>query len=221
MWRILSEQDRHNGYFAPVIEQRSKNHQNIQPLKTPLLADNELVERVAKGSDASFAILHNRYRKKVLGYICMFIRRQDVAEDIAQDVFVKAYRSLVEGAYHDSGKFVPWLMRIARNMVIDYYRKDLPISIEENSAIEVKLRGMSTDDSPEKAIIRKQQDRCLRMLVDELPKEQREVVILRYYIGLSFKEIADFTDVSVNTALGRMRYAIINLKKRANGLERF
>lgn len=203
------------------LNDSSRNLQNIQTLRTPLLADNELVERVAKGSDASFAILHNRYRKKVLGYVCLFIRRQDVAEDIAQDVFIKAYRSLTEGAYKDTGKFVPWLMRIARNMVIDYYRKDAPISIDENSAIENKLQNMTADESPEKSIIRKQQNNSLRLLVDELPKEQKEVVLLRYYIGMSFKEIADFTDVSVNTALGRMRYALINLKKRANVLERF
>lgn len=203
------------------LNDSSRNLQNIQTLRTPLLADNELVERVAKGSDASFAILHNRYRKKVLGYVCLFIRRQDVAEDIAQDVFIKAYRSLTEGAYKDTGKFVPWLMRIARNMVIDYYRKDFPISIDENSAIENKLQNMTADESPEKSIIRKQQNNSLRLLVDELPKEQKEVVLLRYYIGMSFKEIADFTDVSVNTALGRMRYALINLKKRANVLERF
>jgi RNA polymerase sigma factor, sigma-70 family len=203
------------------LNDSSRNLQNTQTLRTPLLADNELVERVAKGSDASFAILHNRYRKKVLGYVCLFIRRQDVAEDIAQDVFIKAYRSLTEGAYKDTGKFVPWLMRIARNMVIDYYRKDAPISIDENSAIEHKLHNMAADESPEKTIIRKQQNNSLKLLVDELPKEQKEVVLLRYYIGMSFKEIADFTDVSVNTALGRMRYALINLKKRANVLERF
>lgn len=203
------------------LNNSSRNHQNIQTLRTPLLADNELVERVAKGSDASFAILHNRYRKKVLGYVCLFIRRQDVAEDIAQDVFIKAYRSLTEGAYKDAGKFVPWLMRIARNMVIDYYRKDFPISIDENSTIGNRLQNMAAEDSPEKSIIRKQQNNSLRLLVDELPKEQKEVVLLRYYIGMSFKEIADFTDVSVNTALGRMRYALINLKKRANVLERF
>jgi|APDOM4702015191_1054821.scaffolds.fasta_scaffold286759_1 RNA polymerase sigma-70 factor (ECF subfamily) len=197
------------------------NLQNIRTLRTPLLADNELVERVAKGSDASFAILHNRYRKKVLGYVCLFIRRQDVAEDIAQDVFIKAYRSLTEGGYHDSGKFVPWLMRIARNMVIDYYRKDAPLFMDEHSSIELKVLGMVADETPEKSIIKKQQSSSLRRLVDDLPKEQREVVLLRYYIGLSFKEIADFTDVSVNTALGRMRYALINLKKKANAIERF
>jgi RNA polymerase sigma factor (sigma-70 family) len=207
--------------LRPYLNNSSTNLQNIQTLRTPLLADAELVERVAKGSDASFAILHNRYRKKVLGYVCLFVRRQDVAEDIAQDVFIKAYRSLTEGAYKDAGKFVPWLMRIARNMVIDHFRKDLPISIDENSALESRLHNMTADESPEKAIIQKQRSNHLRLLVEELPKEQKEVVLLRYYIGMSFKEIADFTDVSVNTALGRMRYAIINLKKRSNVLERF
>ncbi len=190
-------------------------------MRTPLLTDNELIERIATGSDASFAILHNRYRKKVQGYVCLFIRRQDVAEDIAQDVFIKAYRSLTEGNYKDSGKFVPWLMRIARNMVIDYYRKDSPLFLDEHTSIEQKLYNTAGDDSPEKIVIRKQQNTSLRRLVDELPKDQKEVVLLRYYIGMSFKEIADFTDVSVNTALGRMRYALINLKKRANVLERF
>lgn len=207
--------------LQPLKIDSSRNLQNIRTLRTSLLADNELIERVAKGSDASFVILHNRYRKKVLGYVCLFVKRQDIAEDIAQDVFIKVYRSLTEGTYKDSGKFVPWLMRIARNMIIDHFRKDTPLSTDENSALEAKLQSITSEESPDNLIMRKQQNKKLKQLIRELPKEQKEVVLLRYYIGMSFKEIADFTDVSVNTALGRMRYALINLKKRANVLERY
>lgn len=197
----------------------NSNPQKIQILKTPEFSDNDLVLRVASGSESAFAILHNRYRRKLVNYVNLFVRRADVAEDIAQDAFIKAFRSLREGNYQENGKFVAWLMRIARNLVIDYYRKDSPITSMDNLAADVKLRNIVSDDSPEKLIIRKQQHRHLRMLVEELPKEQKEVVLLRYFIGLSFKEIAEFTDVSINTALGRMRYAIINLKKKSSILE--
>lgn len=197
------------------------NLQKIQTLKTATLTDNDLVGRIATGCDNSYAILHDRYRRKVLGYVTLFIRRQDVAEDITQDVFIKAYRSLKAGYYQDNGKFVPWLMRIARNLVIDHFRKDSPIFVEDGSPMDYKLRNMAGDDSPEKLIIRKQQKSSIKSLIDELPKEQKEVVLLRFYIGLSFKEIAEYTDVSINTALGRMRYALINLKKKAVSMERF
>jgi RNA polymerase sigma factor, sigma-70 family len=192
----------------------------MQTLKTAIVTDNDLVQRIADGSDHSFAILHNRYRRKVYGYVSLFIRRQDVAEDITQDVFIKAFRSLKEGSYQENGKFVPWLMRIARNLVIDYYRKEAPILIEDGSATDFRIKNMVADENPEKLIIRKQQRNNIKSLIEELPKEQREVVLLRYYIGLSFKEIAEFTEVSINTALGRMRYALINLKKKADAIER-
>lgn len=190
-------------------------------MKTATITDNDLVRRIAAGSEHSFAILHNRYHRKVQGYINLFIRRQDVVDDIAQEVFIKAYRSLKEGHYQENGKFVPWIMRIAKNMVIDYYRKDSPIFVEDGSPSDLKMRNMPSDESPDLSLMKKQQQFRIKSLINELPKEQREVVLLRYYIGLSFKEIAEYTNVSINTALGRMRYALINLKKRSDLIERY
>ena len=159
-------------------------------------------------------IIH-RYKDKVYTYIFLMVKNQELAEDLFQDTFVKVIRSLKLGKYQDNGRFLSWVLRIAHNLVIDHFRKESQIKVLTNDDYESDLfnsRKLS-DKTIEDTIINRQVTKEVRNLVEKLPPEQKEVIVLRHYIGLSFKEIARFTDVSINTALGRMRYALINLRK--------
>lgn len=179
------------------------------------LSDNELVQRYLGGDYASLEILINRYKNKVFSYILMTVKNHHLAEDIFQDTFIKVVRSLNLGKYTDNGKFISWVMRIAHNLVIDHYRREKNLNTFSNDASEVDHFNSPkfSDETIEDFMINEQILNQVRDLVEELPEDQKQVVIMRHYLDLSFKEIADQTDVSINTALGRMRYALINLRK--------
>lgn len=179
------------------------------------LSDNELVQSYINGDFPSLEILINRYKDKVFTYIMITVKNHHLAEDIFQDTFIKVVRSLNMGKYTDNGKFVSWVMRIAHNLIIDHYRKEKNLNTLSNDGTEIDLFNSSkfSDDNIEDLIINEQILSEVRVLVEELPDDQRQVVVMRHYLGLSFKEIADQTGVSINTALGRMRYALINLRK--------
>jgi RNA polymerase sigma factor (sigma-70 family) len=179
------------------------------------LNDNELVQRYMNGDYSSLEILINRYKDKVFSYILVNVKNHHLAEDIFQDTFIKVVRSLRLGKYTDNGKFISWVMRIAHNLIIDHFRREKNMNTISNDASEVDYFNSPrfSDENVEDFMINEQILGEVRDLVEELPEDQRQVVIMRHYLGLSFKEIADQTDVSINTALGRMRYALINLRK--------
>ncbi len=179
------------------------------------LSDRELVERYRKGNQASIEILINRHKDKVYTYILMTVKNTALAEDVFQDTFIKVIQSLDAGRYQDNGRFISWVIRIAHNLIIDHFRKQNQLNIASNDDYETDLFNNSrfSDSTVEEDIVQDQIYHDVRRLVDNLPEEQREVVILRHYAGLSFREIAEQTGVSINTALGRMRYALINMRK--------
>ena len=179
------------------------------------LADHELVNRFVSGDMNSLELLINRYRKQVYTYIFLLVKNQHLAEDIFQDTFIKVIKSLDGGKYQDNGKFLAWVLRIAHNLVIDHYRKErqLNATSREDFGLDILNSYRYAVKPTEDALIDKQIRKDIRSLIDSLPEEQKEVLILRQYCELSFKEIADHTNVSINTALGRMRYALINLRR--------
>ncbi len=179
------------------------------------LSDYELVEKFIKGSQTSIETLINRHRNRVYTYIYLIVKNQQLAEDIFQDTFIKVVQSLKRGKYTDNGKFLSWVIRIAHNLIIDHFRREKQFNITTREDYETDIfnsrklaYGTIEDEMVQSQIITD-----VRGLIDELPADQREVVMLRHYGGLSFKEIAEHTNVSINTALGRMRYALINLRK--------
>ncbi len=184
-------------------------------MDTRHLNDQELVELFLSGNRAGIETLIHRHKKKVYSYILLIVKDQHLAEDIFQDTFIKVICSLVDGKYKDNGRFLSWVIRIAHNLIIDNFRKEKQMNTISNDNYEADIFNSRrfSDKYIEEIIIRDQIINDVRMLVDELPEDQKEVVLLRHYGGLSFKEIADQTNVSINTALGRMRYALINLRK--------
>ncbi|MBL7795489.1 MAG: sigma-70 family RNA polymerase sigma factor [Saprospiraceae bacterium] len=179
-----------------------------------LINDHELIARYVDGDESAFETLLQRYKSKIYTSIYLFVKDQALAEDIFQEVFIKIIDTLRKGKYNHEGKFVQWAMRIAYNMCVDYHRRNKRrshINPTEDFDIFEVLR--LSDDGPDTDIIRSEMHTRIRYLVDALPEEQREVVILRHYADMSFKEIAALTRVSINTALGRMRYALINIRK--------
>ncbi len=179
------------------------------------MSDNQLVQKFIDGDEAALEILVRRHKDQVFTYIYMVVKNQHLAEDIFQDTFIKVIRSLKTGKYTDNGKFISWVLRIAHNLIIDHFRKERLLSMISNEDSDYDMFNSSrySDENIEDRIIRKQIERDIRKLIKELPDDQRQVLIMRYYLGLSFKEIAERTDVSINTALGRMRYGLINLRK--------
>jgi len=177
--------------------------------------DQDLVQAYIKGDQSAIEELINRHRSKVYTYIFLTIKNQPLAEDLFQETFIKVIQSLRNGKYRDNGRFLSWVIRIAHNLIIDHFRKEKQMNSVSNDDTEVDLFNSKklSDDNIEEIIVNSQIKSEIRALINELPDDQREVVLLRHYGGLSFKEIADQTDVSINTALGRMRYALINLRK--------
>jgi RNA polymerase sigma-70 factor (ECF subfamily) len=178
-------------------------------------SDQELVARFIQGDQSSIEQLIIRHKNKVYSYIYLVVRNQQLAEDIFQDTFIKVIKSLLQLKYHDDGKFVSWVMRIAHNLIIDHFRKEKQLNVISNDSNEVSIFNSKklSEINIEESIIDDQISADVRKLINFLPEDQKEVVILRHYVGLSFKEIAETTNVSINTALGRMRYALINLRK--------
>lgn len=181
------------------------------------LSDKELVMRYQAGDVSCFQILVDRYQNKVYSYIMMLVRDRQLADDLFQDTFLKIIRTIKGGAYKEEGKFIQFAMRIAHNLIIDYFRKEkrLPMVDPTKEDYDMLANARLKDPSVEERIVTEQIYDDLRKMIDRLPDEQREVLNLRFYSDMSFKEIADVTNVSINTALGRMRYALINLRKIA------
>ncbi|MBN2485527.1 MAG: sigma-70 family RNA polymerase sigma factor [Bacteroidales bacterium] len=177
--------------------------------------DYELVQEFLKGDHSSLEALINRHRRKVFSYILFNIKDSHLAEDIFQDTFIKVIRSLKQGRYNDNGKFLSWVLRISHNLIIDHFRKEKQLQTisNDNCGKDMFNSQKFSDKTIEDHMVNSQISREIRQLVQELPQDQKEVVILRHYCDMSFKEIADHTNVSINTALGRMRYALINLRK--------
>ncbi|MGM0377861.1 MAG: RNA polymerase sigma factor [Bacteroidota bacterium] len=179
------------------------------------LSDEELVKKFISGETRCIDILIDRHQKRIYSFIFMMVRQRDLAEDIFQDVFVKVVHSLKAGKYAENGRFTSWVMRIAHNLVIDHFRKQKNQQMLSNDqyAFDIFNHSRFSDDTIEDRLVYDQMLSDVSTLVEQLPSAQKEVVTLRHYFGLSFKEIAEETDVSINTALGRMRYALINLRK--------
>jgi RNA polymerase sigma-70 factor (ECF subfamily) len=187
-------------------------------MQVPSLNDHELISRYLEGDERSFEILLNRHEQKVFTSIYLFVKDKSLAEDIFQDVLIKIIDTLRKGKYNHEGKFVQWALRIAHNMCVDYFRrtkrrpKVCPTEAFDLFDLNKNAEHLM-EANAEQYIIRSQTHNRIRSLVDMLPPEQREVVILRHYADMSFKEIAKLTRVSINTSLGRMRYALINIRK--------
>lgn len=181
---------------------------------TPI-TDHELVHGYIRGQENNLEILLERHQNKVYGYIYNLCKNRDLCDDIFQETFVKVIHTLKSGKYNEEGKFLPWVMRIAHNLVVDHYRKKakMPRAESKNEDFDIFATLRISDRNVQDEIIDVQILDSVKKLIDFLPEEQREVVLLRHYAELSFKEIADQTNVSINTALGRMRYALINLRK--------
>lgn len=183
--------------------------------KTTKATDEMLVARYAQGENEAFDILLDRHKERLYTYIYYNVRNTEQAEDIFQETFAKAIVTIQQGRYSESGKFLAWLTRIAHNLIIDYFRQEkqecLVSCDEEERNLQNSLQF--SEGTIESQIIGHQILSDVRRLVKFLPDDQREVVYMRYYQGLSFKEIADITGVSINTSLGRMRYAILNLRR--------
>jgi len=180
-----------------------------------MTSDYELIQRFIKGEQSCFDQLIHRHKNKVFAYISLYIRDQALAEDLFQDTFMKVIQSVKAGKYYDNGKFLSWVMRIAHNLIIDHFRRIKQMNTISNDNYESDIFNSKklADATVEDDIIKRQIQKDVRKMISMLPEDQREVVILRHYAGMSFKEIAVLTDVSINTALGRMRYALINMRK--------
>lgn len=182
------------------------------------LTDEELVSLYTKGNNNAFDTLLKRYESKVFSYFLYSVKNQELAEDLFQDVFIKMIVRLKNGKYTESGKFSSWMMRIVHNHLIDYYRTSVADKVLSNDATETDLYSkadIAMNENREQEIIDRQTLEEVRSLIALLPKSQREVLLMRVYEELSFKEIAQKTNCSINTALGRMRYAILNLRHMA------
>ena len=180
-----------------------------------MTSDYELIQRFIKGEQSCFDQIIQRHKNKVYSYISLYIRDQALADDLFQDTFMKVIQSVKAGKYYDNGKFLSWVMRIAHNLIIDHFRRVKQMNTVSNDDYESDIFNSKklADSTVEDDMIRRQIQKDVRKMISLLPEDQREVVILRHYAGLSFREIAGITDVSINTALGRMRYALINMRK--------
>ncbi|MBL7967281.1 MAG: sigma-70 family RNA polymerase sigma factor [Prolixibacteraceae bacterium] len=183
--------------------------------RTEDLSDNSLVNQFVNGDQAAIEILIERHKKRVFTYIVLIVKNHHLAEDIFQDTFIKVIRSLKTGKYTENGKFISWVLRISHNLIIDHFRKEKLLNTTSNDDATVDLFNSPkySEENIEDRLVYDQITSDVRLLIEELPDDQRQVIMMRHFQGLSFKEIADLTDVSINTALGRMRYALINLRK--------
>ncbi len=183
--------------------------------KENLLNDNVLVQQFIAGDQNSLEILIRRHKSRVFSYILLIVKNKELAEDIFQETFIKVIRSLKRGKYIDNGKFVSWVLRISHNLIIDHFRKEKLRGTISNDSLSVDIFNSRkfSEDTIEDQLVTSQILNEVKELINELPEDQQQVIYMRHYQELSFKEIADQTGVSINTALGRMRYALINLRK--------
>jgi RNA polymerase sigma-70 factor (ECF subfamily) len=180
---------------------------------TRQVSDAELIHSFLQGNEQSLEVLINRYKDKIYTSIYMLVKDKFIAEDIFQDAFMKMIRTMQDGRYSEQGKFLPWAIRVAHNLCMDHFRKvrhNIPVTLPDGTDLAhiIGSAECATD-----IIERRQTHASVRQLIEELPEEQREVIVMRMYGDLSFKEIADITSVSINTALGRMRYGLLNLRR--------
>ena len=183
-------------------------------MQLSVLTDQELVRSYLNGNENAFEELLRRHKQRIFSQIFMLVRDEDLANDIFQDTFIKVILTLKSGKYKEEGKFLPWVMRIAHNLTIDAFRKSKKMQMLRSDDEFDIFNTLAMDElNVEQTIVREQIHKDVRNLIQYLPDEQKEVVLMRIYEGLSFKEIAEKTEVSINTALGRMRYALINIRK--------
>jgi RNA polymerase sigma-70 factor (ECF subfamily) len=178
------------------------------------LSDSLLVHNYIQGDENALTILIKRHQSKLFGFIYSKIADRDISNDIFQDTFIKVIKTLKSGSYNEEGKFLPWVMRIAHNLIIDHFRRNKKMPMYRETE-EFSIFSIMSDDSLsiENKIIKEQVEVDLRKLIEELPADQKEVLMMRMYQDMSFKEISELTGVSINTALGRMRYALMNMRK--------
>ncbi|WP_299390817.1 sigma-70 family RNA polymerase sigma factor [uncultured Gelidibacter sp.] len=183
-------------------------------MELELITDAVLVNNYIKGEENALSVLITRHKQKIYSFIYSKVYDRDITEDIFQDTFIKVIKTLKLGKYNEEGKFLPWVMRIAHNLVIDHFRKSNRMPKFDNTG-EFSIFSVLSDASldAEKGMIKEQIESDLRRLIQELPEDQKDVLVMRMYNDMSFKEISEKTGVSINTALGRMRYALINLRK--------
>lgn len=183
-------------------------------MKSELIQDAALVNNYINGDEKALSVLIERHKQRIYSFIYSKIYDRDITEDIFQDTFIKVIKTLKLGKYNEEGKFLPWVMRIAHNLVIDHFRKNNRMPKFDNAG-EFSIFSVLSDSSlnAEKSIIKDQVESDVRRIIEELPEDQKQVLIMRMYQDMSFKEISERTGVSINTALGRMRYALINMRK--------
>jgi RNA polymerase sigma-70 factor (ECF subfamily) len=182
------------------------------------MTDQELINQYLNGSESCLEKLIHRHKSRIFAYILMTVKDKSLADDIFQDTFIKVINTLRGGTYKEEGKFIQWAMRIAHNLIIDHFRraKRIPVVDVKDNDFDIFNTIKYTDDSVERQLITEQIHNDVRKMIEFLPAEQKEVLIMRAYQDMSFKDIAEQTEVSINTALGRMRYALINLRKLAD-----
>lgn len=178
------------------------------------ISDQELINAYIAGQQSALEQIIHRHKSRVFAYILMVVKDKELAEDLFQDTFIKVINTIRSGQYKEEGKFIQWVMRIAHNLIIDHFRKSNRLLFIENSnEYDIFEKVRIPVESVEEMIITEQIHKDVKKLIEYLPQEQKEVLVLRHYANMSFKDIADLTNVSINTALGRMRYALINLRK--------
>jgi len=179
-----------------------------------VISDQELICRYLAGDEPALEQIIRRHKNRVFAYILMVVKDKEMAEDLFQDTFIKVINTFRSGQYKEEGKFIQWVMRIAHNLIIDHFRKSKRIPVvENNDDYDIFDKVRIPVESVEEQLITEQIHRDVKKLIDYLPREQKEVLVMRHYGDMSFKDIAEVTNVSINTALGRMRYALINLRK--------
>jgi len=178
------------------------------------VSDHELIQAYIAGQQSALEKLIHRHKSRVYSYILMVVKDKELAEDLFQDAFIKVINTIRSGQYKEEGKFIQWVMRISHNLIIDHFRKSnrLPL-IENSNDYDIFEKVRIPVESVEEMMITEQIHKDVKKLIEYLPAEQKEVLVLRHYSDMSFKDIAEMTNVSINTALGRMRYALINLRK--------
>jgi RNA polymerase sigma factor (sigma-70 family) len=183
-------------------------------MQSSKITDQNLVTQYIQGNESCLEMLINRHKDRIFTTIILIVKDSYIAEDLFQETFIKIIKNLKKGKYNEEGKFLPWAIRIARNMAIDYFRKMKRMPTVTGSDGEDVFRKIRIAvDNREEQMIRTEKEDMVRAVISKLPEEQRQVLILRHYGDLSFKEIAEMTNVSINTALGRMRYALNNMRK--------
>ncbi len=183
-------------------------------MRKETITDAVLVSNYIKGDESSLSMLIKRHKQRIYSFIYSKVLDRDITEDVFQDTFIKVINTLKRGAYNEEGKFLPWVMRIAHNLVIDHFRKNNRMPKFDNSGEFSIFSVLSDGDlNAEKKLIKSQVEEDVRRLIEELPEDQKRVLVMRMYNDMSFKEISEKTGVSINTALGRMRYALINMRK--------